>query len=234
MSWSGDRAGDVSKVANFSEGGVFIETPKPAPAGQTLDLVLDTPGLAIRGNAVVRHSESGRGMGVEFIPHPPSDDPGKPSADNPNGKRNLEDALHVAPPVAIQQERRRYERIAATMQVVVTMKKNTGPRKKERVVTDRISPQGAGILLAAEVELGQHVAAFNPQTGAVAQCTVAFKGQRERGKRPIGLAFSAPNRGFWRVMFPPPDWAPRSADGTSDAKSGASAKKTTRDEKQAH
>jgi hypothetical protein len=57
------------RVRNISQTGVFIEDPRPLPVGRMLRLLLRlTPdSRAITVWAMVRRSEEGKGMGVEFV-----------------------------------------------------------------------------------------------------------------------------------------------------------------------
>ena len=48
-------------------GGLFIDAVNPAPVGESLRLYFEVPGGDVRARAVVRNSEKGKGMGVEFI-----------------------------------------------------------------------------------------------------------------------------------------------------------------------
>jgi hypothetical protein len=66
IAWQGTRQHDISCVSSLSLGGLFIEAAEPAPAGDTLQVQFDIPGGAVRGQAVVRRSIKGKGMGVEF------------------------------------------------------------------------------------------------------------------------------------------------------------------------
>lgn len=61
---SGERV--VSRVATLGLGGLFIKTPKPAAVGEIVKLFFEVPGGEVRARAVVRDSQPGRGMGVEF------------------------------------------------------------------------------------------------------------------------------------------------------------------------
>jgi PilZ domain len=66
IEWQGARRRDISRVSSISLGGLFIEAANPAPAGDTLQVQFDLPGGPVRGQAVVRRSVAGQGMGVEF------------------------------------------------------------------------------------------------------------------------------------------------------------------------
>jgi hypothetical protein len=64
--WRSDGEYLLSIISDLSLGGVFIHTPKPAPVGTALSLLLDVPSSAIQASAIVRRSVLGQGMGVEF------------------------------------------------------------------------------------------------------------------------------------------------------------------------
>ena len=61
---SGERV--VSRVTTLGLGGLFISTPEPPPAGEMVKLFFEVPGGEVRARAVVRDSQQGKGMGVEF------------------------------------------------------------------------------------------------------------------------------------------------------------------------
>jgi len=70
VSWEAPNHRDISRVSSLSLGGLFIESSNPAPAGDTLQVQFDIPSGAVRGQAVVRRSIKGKGMGVEFTELP--------------------------------------------------------------------------------------------------------------------------------------------------------------------
>jgi PilZ domain len=70
VAWQATHHRDISRVSSLSLGGLFIESSDPAPAGDTLQVQFDIPGGAVRGQAVVRRSIKGKGMGVEFTELP--------------------------------------------------------------------------------------------------------------------------------------------------------------------
>jgi PilZ domain len=71
VAWQAARGRSVSRVSTIGLGGVFIETPHPAARGEMLRLVFDVPGGEVRALGVVRDTQPGRGMGVEFTVMPP-------------------------------------------------------------------------------------------------------------------------------------------------------------------
>jgi len=63
------------RVRDLSQGGAFIEDPRPLPAGRMLRLLLrlDPEARAITVWGMVRRVEEGKGMGVEFVQISPDD-----------------------------------------------------------------------------------------------------------------------------------------------------------------
>lgn len=57
----------VSRVGTLGLGGLFISTPQPPPVGEVVSLFFEVPGGEVRARAVVRDSQQGKGMGIEFI-----------------------------------------------------------------------------------------------------------------------------------------------------------------------
>lgn len=57
---------DVSRVRDMSMGGLFIETPEPKAEGVLARLNFLVQEGQIRADAVVRHAESGVGLGLKF------------------------------------------------------------------------------------------------------------------------------------------------------------------------
>jgi hypothetical protein len=66
VAWQADGPRTVSRVSTLGLGGIFISTKNPPEVGETLRLVFDVPSGEVRARAVVRDSQAGRGMGVEF------------------------------------------------------------------------------------------------------------------------------------------------------------------------
>jgi hypothetical protein len=56
----------VSTVHNISPGGLFVESASPRPFGATAEVHFLVPEGKIAGEAVVKHSQTGRGIGLRF------------------------------------------------------------------------------------------------------------------------------------------------------------------------
>ncbi len=66
VAWQGAGARLVSRVATLGLGGLFISTPHPPPVGEIVKLFFEVPEGEVRARAIVRDSQPGKGMGVEF------------------------------------------------------------------------------------------------------------------------------------------------------------------------
>jgi PilZ domain len=66
VAWEHSGIRKTSRVSVLALGGLFISTPEPPPNGDTIRLIFDVPGGEVRARALVRDSQIGKGMGVEF------------------------------------------------------------------------------------------------------------------------------------------------------------------------
>jgi len=66
IAWQSGGERIISRVATLGLGGLFISTPNPPAVGEIVNLIFEVPGGEVRARAVVRSSQPGRGMGVEF------------------------------------------------------------------------------------------------------------------------------------------------------------------------
>ncbi len=64
--WSSEGRDDVSRIANISAGGIFLESNAAHPVGSKLKLHFLVQEGQIRAEAVVQHASSGRGLGMKF------------------------------------------------------------------------------------------------------------------------------------------------------------------------
>jgi hypothetical protein len=65
--WQCQGREDVSCVRDMSMGGLFIETPQPRAEGVLTRLHFLVQEGQIRADAVVKHAESGAGLGLKFV-----------------------------------------------------------------------------------------------------------------------------------------------------------------------
>ena len=64
--WQSDGRDVISRVQNLSARGLFVETPRARSVGAVSKLGLLVPEGQIRAEAVVRHSQPDRGLGLKF------------------------------------------------------------------------------------------------------------------------------------------------------------------------
>jgi hypothetical protein len=66
VAWEHSGVRTVSRVTVLALGGLFISTPDPPPNEDTIKLIFEVPGGDVRARALVRDSQPGKGMGIEF------------------------------------------------------------------------------------------------------------------------------------------------------------------------
>jgi PilZ domain-containing protein len=67
VAWEHAGERKVSYVSVMGLGGLFVSTPQPPPTGETIKLIFELPGGDVRARAVVRDSQPGKGMGIQFV-----------------------------------------------------------------------------------------------------------------------------------------------------------------------
>jgi hypothetical protein len=118
----------------------------------------------------------------------------------------------VTNPATNPSARRRSQRVL--MQVGVRVR-GTDPQGKpfeEHAATLAINAHGALISLKHRLTSGSKVNMKHNMTEEEQECHVVFLGPVREGKAEVGLEFSVPRPGFWRVAFPPEDWTPKSPE----------------------
>ena len=66
VAWEHYGIRKVSRVQVLALGGLFIATPEPPPVGDVIKLIFEVPSGDVRARAMVRDSQPGKGMGIEF------------------------------------------------------------------------------------------------------------------------------------------------------------------------
>lgn len=210
VTWRGTGERLVSRVQTIGLGGLFIVTPKPAPAGEAVQLYFEVPGGEVCALAVVRSSIQGEGMGVEFtamkgeararLRKLVSRLLGEPSADAPS----------AAP--ADHSSKRRSTRVAASVTLKVRGIDGSGQPFLEETKTVEVGLQGCKYLsryalptnswLSVEV-LNEHDNSSSPHFPA--RVTWLRKSRKQSGLFQVGVEFEAPGN-VWRLANPPEDW----------------------------
>ena len=66
IAWQRRGLRTVARVATLGLGGLFIHAEKPPAVGEVIRVFFEVPGGEVRATAVVRDSQPGKGMGIEF------------------------------------------------------------------------------------------------------------------------------------------------------------------------
>jgi len=72
VAWEHEGKKTISSVGVLALGGLFISTPDPPAAGESIELVFKIPNGRVHALAVVRDSQPGKGMGIEFTAMEPA------------------------------------------------------------------------------------------------------------------------------------------------------------------
>ena len=65
--WSCNHRAETSRIRDVSLGGLFIETLRPSPVDSKAQVDFLVQEGQIRAEAVVRHIQPGRGLGLKFV-----------------------------------------------------------------------------------------------------------------------------------------------------------------------
>ena len=110
--------------------------------------------------------------------------------------------------------RRRSQRLFLQVPVVIEGQLPNKRRFSENALTSVVNAHGALVELGASLNQGQAVILRNTRTSEQIEAIVKIVTPVESGKFAMALEFATPNPTFWRVSFPPEDWAPRSQEST--------------------
>jgi hypothetical protein len=103
---------------------------------------------------------------------------------------------------------RRSQRVLLAVPVAVYGHDSDGQPFQEATTTTVVNAHGALITLSVQVRRGQKLMLTNRVTEEDQECIVAYLGKSQSGKPEIGVEFTHPAPGFWRIDFPPADWRP--------------------------
>ena len=102
---------------------------------------------------------------------------------------------------------RRSQRLLLRVQVVAERRVGQPSTKSEPTETLAVNAHGALILLTPPVEEIEQILIKNSRTSEEQMCRVVYQGLTEAGRLQVGVEFLTPAPNFWRVSFPPEDWA---------------------------
>ena len=115
--------------------------------------------------------------------------------------------------------RRRSQRVLMQVHVRIRGTDLQGKSFEEQTVTLAINAHGALVSLKNRLTSGSKVQMRHNMTDEEQECHVVHLGQVREGKTEVGLEFSEPRHGFWRVAFPPEDWTPKSPEARTAMRS---------------
>jgi hypothetical protein len=102
---------------------------------------------------------------------------------------------------------RRSQRLLLRVQVVAQRRAGQPDSKAEPTETLAVNAHGALILLTPPVDDTEQILVKNARTSEEQLCRVVYQGLTEAGRLQVGVEFVTPSPNFWRVSFPPEDWA---------------------------
>lgn len=111
-------------------------------------------------------------------------------------------------PGKIAKDGRRSQRVLLSLPVLVQGSDADSNFFQEASATVVVNAHGALLPLARQVQRGQKLKLTNRTTNEEQECIVAYLGIARGGKTEVGLEFTHPAPGFWRIDFPPADWRP--------------------------
>jgi hypothetical protein len=117
---------------------------------------------------------------------------------------------------------RRSQRVMVKVSVVVLSQGADNRLISEETRTVTVNAHGAMILLTAKASVGQLLTLRNAKSGEEVLCRVAYVNPHLGEKKEVGIDFVKPCPWFWRISFPPADWANRApeAKGTTNRYGG--------------
>jgi hypothetical protein len=106
---------------------------------------------------------------------------------------------------------RRSQRVMLRVPIIVMGTTPEGNPFSEETITLVVNAHGALIALTSKVVPGQKLGMVNLSSGEELACRVMREGAVNNGRNEVGIEFTHPAPFFWRVSFPPSDWAPHAA-----------------------
>jgi hypothetical protein len=113
---------------------------------------------------------------------------------------------------------RRSQRLLLRVQVTAERRAGLPSAKSEPTETLAVNAHGALILLTPPVEETEPILIKNIRTSEEQMCRVVYQGLTEAGRLQVGVEFTTPSPNFWRVSFPPEDWATSIKDSRPGSK----------------
>jgi hypothetical protein len=102
--------------------------------------------------------------------------------------------------------KRRSQRVAMSVSVMVHRRASEGPQFYERTQTLGVSAHGALIALTGLVAPRQKLTVQNLASGEQQECQVVYVDKDWMGPNKVAVEFMRPAPKFWRIAYPPADW----------------------------
>lgn len=104
--------------------------------------------------------------------------------------------------------RRRSERVALSVPVIVKTKTRQGESVQEETYTAVVNAHGGLMKLKMELQTGQPITLVNARTKIEQSCRVVRveTPSTAAGSFAVAFEFDEPAPDFWPVTFPPADW----------------------------
>lgn len=103
--------------------------------------------------------------------------------------------------------KRRSQRLELNVPVVVYRPPIERQQFYENTQTLVVSAHGALMALAANVAPKQRLIVQNIGSGEQQECRVVYLERMQTGPTKVAVEFMRPAPSFWRMAFPPADWA---------------------------
>jgi len=100
--------------------------------------------------------------------------------------------------------RRRSQRVALSMPVVVFEPQSSQKEPIEKTRTLSVSLHGGLMTLRAAVSCGQSLLVTNPYSRVSQACRVVYVAPEKQEVRQVGFEFLEPVTNFWNISFPIP------------------------------
>lgn len=106
-------------------------------------------------------------------------------------------------PITARRQARRSKRLGLSVHVLVHGLTAGGMPFRELTRATSLNANGALLILAASVRVGQTILVENKNSRQEQECRVVSVGTEQDGKFSFGVAFVHPAPGFWEIYFPP-------------------------------
>ena len=108
--------------------------------------------------------------------------------------------------MAVEQNRRRSERVMLRMTVLVTAEDESRRQIQEDAETQVVNAHGGLLRMKQHLHMGQSFLLSNPRNRKETSCRVVQTEDEGMEFYNIAFEFERPAPTFWPIVFPPADW----------------------------